>query len=187
MLDFSFLDPRLLFPNITETWAAALESVSGVVSFITMVMMIIAEWKLFRKFGEKPWKSFVPYYNTFLVYKHTWSKKAFWIYLISSSLFNAAQGVSKHLSQTNPESMWMTLLLLLSLPVGIVAAVCSILYAFRLAEAFGKGKIFSAGLLLFYSIFISILGFGKSQYVDVRETAQTGDGSEDIELNAEVL
>ena len=67
----------------------------------------------------------------------------------------------------------MTLLVLISLPFGIIAAVCSVLYAFRLAEAFGKGKIFSVGLMLMYSVFISILGIGKVKYIGNGDSIQS--------------
>jgi hypothetical protein len=63
--------------------------------------------------------------------------------------------------------------------VGIIAAVCSILYAFRFAEAFGKGKLFSAGLLLVYPIFISILGLGKCKYISNSDTESIGIQTED--------
>lgn len=165
MFDFSTVDPRLLFPSLTESWAVAINSAISILDFIGLVLMIVAEWNLFKKFGEKSWKSLVPYYNTYILYKHSWSKKACLIYLISSSLFDIAQIASKQWAQNDPASMWSSLFVLFGLPFGIVAAVCSILYAFRLAEAFGKGKAFSAGLLLLYPVFISIIGLGKVQYL----------------------
>ena len=67
MLDFSFTDPRLLFPGITESFAHILENISTTWYFISLLLIVIGEWKLFKKFGEKPWKSLVPYYNTYIV------------------------------------------------------------------------------------------------------------------------
>ena len=120
---------------------------------------------LFKKFGEKSWKSLVPIYNTYILYKYAWSKKVFWIYLASSTIFNGAQIVTKNLMDKNPDNMWIALIILIGMMFGIVTAVCSILYAFRLAEAFGRGKIFSIGILLVYSVFVAVLGFGKIKYV----------------------
>ena len=187
MLDFSYLDPRLLFPNITESWALAIESLSNTWDIISIILIFVAEWKLFKKFGEKPWKSIVPYYNSYIVYKHTWSKKIFCVYLVSSTLFDISQGVSKYLAQNSPGSMLMTLLILVGLPFGIVAAVCSILYAFRLAEAFGKGKAFSVGLLLVYPVFISILGIGKVKYLGKPNDGQTINETDPQNLEGEVV
>ena len=179
MFDFSYLDPKLLFPNITEGWALAIDSFSNLLSIVSIILIIVAEWKLFKKFGEKPWKSLVPYYSAYILYKYSWSKKAFWIYLLSSTLFDICHGISSYLADNAPDSTWMTLLILISLPFGIIAAVCSILYAFRLAEAFGKGKVFSAGLLVMYSIFVAILGLGKAPYLG-------NDNANRIENEAEV-
>ena len=114
MFDFSYMDPRLLFPNITEGWALAIESLSNLLSLVGFILVVVAEWRLFRKLGEKPWKSLVPYYNSYILYKHSWSKKSFWIYFISTMLFDLTQSASKYLSQNQPDNMWMTLLVLIS-------------------------------------------------------------------------
>ena len=80
-------------------------------------------------------------------------------------MFNVAQIVTKNLMDKNPDNMWIALIILIGMLFGIVTAVCSILYAFRLAEAFGRDKIFSIGILLVYSVFVAVLGFGKIKYV----------------------
>ena len=77
MFDFSYMDPRLLFPNITEGWALAIESLSNLLSLVSFILVVVAEWRLFRKLSEKPWKSLVPYYNSYILYKHSWSKNLF--------------------------------------------------------------------------------------------------------------
>jgi hypothetical protein len=187
MLDFSFADPRLLFPNITEAFAHILENISTAWYFISLALIVIGEWKLFRKLGEKPWKSIVPFYNTYIMYKCTWKKSAFWIYILSSVVFNIAQNASKSLAQRFPTSNWMTLILLIALPFGIIAAVCSILYALRIAEAFGKGKIFCVGLLVIYPIFIAILGFGRSRYVGPFSEAKAQNVTEEAQSKLEVV
>lgn len=187
MFDFSFLDIRLLFPDISEALALAIESVVGWLDTISIILIIIAEWKLFKKFGEKPWKSLIPYYNSYILYKHAWDKKVFWVYLASSTLLDITQMVSDHLSKNNPNNMWLTLLILIALPFGIVSAVCSILYTFRLAEAFGKGRAFSVGLLLVYSVFISILGFGKSKYIGSCGEDQMMSEAEETDVVVEVV
>ena len=172
MFDFSAVDPRLLFPSVTESWAMAFDSAINILSIISFVFVIVAEWKLFKKFGEKSWKSLVPYYNSYIIYKHVWSKKVFWLYIASSTMFDITQFAAREWARNDPANMLKTLFIFIGVPFGIIAAVCSILYAFRLAEAFGKGKLFSVGLLLLYPIFISILGLGKAQYVGNSEEGQ---------------
>jgi hypothetical protein len=187
MLDFSFVDPRLLFPNIAESTALAMENIILLLELFGLILMVMGEWKLFKKFGEKSWKSIVPYYNTYLTYKHTWSKRAFWVYILSSILFNAAQTASKDLAQYYPDKIWPTLIILIALPLGIVAATCSVLYAIRMAEVFGKGKLFCVGLLILYPVFIAILGFGKSKYVGICGADQTTEATDDLQSESEVI
>jgi hypothetical protein len=187
MLDFSFADPRLLFPNITEAFAHILENISTAWYFISLALIVIGEWKLFRKLGEKPWKSIVPFYNTYIMYKCTWKKSAFWIYLLSSTLFNIAQSTSKSLAQHVPDNSWATLILVFAFPFGIIAAICSILYALRLAESFGKGKLFCVGLLVVYPIFIAILGFGRSRYIEPFGEAKAQNVTEEAQSKLEVV
>lgn len=182
MFDFSSVDIRLLFPSLTESWAGAIDSVMSFLNYVGLILIVVAEWKLFKKFGEKSWKSLVPYYNSYILYKHSWSRNAFWVYTVSSTLFDIAQIASQLWSRNDPAGMMKTLFVLIGLPFGIVAAVCSILYAFRLAEAFGKGKGFSAGLLFVYPVFISILGLGKVQYLGNCEAGQkTADADSSME------
>jgi hypothetical protein len=187
MIDYSFFDPRLLFPHITEGWALAIELVVNLLNLIALIMIVVAEWKLFKKIGEKPWKSLIPYYNFYILYKHIWSKKPFWIYLVTTVSFEILEGASKYLSQNKPDSMWMTLLILIALPFGIASTVCNILYVFRLSEAFGKGKGFAIGLWLLYPIFISILAFGKFQYIGECNADQTESEKQPAEIEGEVL
>ena len=187
MIDFSFSDPRLLFPNITESFALTLDLITSLLRFLSAIIVVIAEWKMFKKFGEKPWKSIIPFYNTYLVYKYTWKKSSFWMYFITSFLFNASLVVSNHFAERIPGSEWMSLIVILGAPFGIVAAVCSILFTFRTAEAFGKKKLFSVGPILFYPIFISILGFGKAKYVGNGEPAVAEIAADESESKAEVV
>ena len=56
----------------------------------------------------------------------------------------------------------------------------------RLAEAFGKKKTFAVGLLLIYSVFIAILGIGKTKYMGNCEAGQkTADA--DLSIDGETI
>ena len=164
-MDFAFADPRLLFPNITESVANNIEFVINVLYLFGVIVMIIAEWKMFKKFGEKPWKSLIPFYSIYLLYKYTWKKSAFCYYFVSYLTFSICLYAAKYLTQYYPDNDLGVIIILIAIPFGIVMAVCNILSAFRIAESFGKGKGFCVGLVLLYVVFISILGFGKSKYL----------------------
>lgn len=127
---------------------AAFGLVIGVVGFIISILTIIANWKIFTKAGEKGWKSLIPIYGTVVLFK--------------------IAGVSP-------------LLILGYLAVGIpvIGALISLgitIYVYyKLAKAFGKDSAFTVGLVLLNTIFMLILGFGKSEYQLNKKTTETID------------
>ena len=42
------------------------------VIFAICIVMIIAEWKLFKKAGQPGWAAIVPFYNAYVLTKITW-------------------------------------------------------------------------------------------------------------------
>ena len=173
MLDFLFSDPRLLFPDITESFANLLEDISTAWFFIGFFLSVWGIRKVLKKMGVRWWKSIIPIYNTYILYSYSWGKKYFWIYFLSDVIFNLAENASTEFAQRFPNNPWLVLILLFAMPLGIVTAICDILFTIRLSEAFGKGKLFCIGLFLAYPIFIAILGFGRSRYIGPNGEAQT--------------
>lgn len=51
---------------------AATSGVSLVISLVVMVAMIVAMWKIFEKAGEAGWKSLIPFYSTYILFKIAW-------------------------------------------------------------------------------------------------------------------
>ena len=108
-----------------------------IVAVAILVLVIVANWKVFTKAGEKGWKSIVPILNTITLFK--------------------IAGVSPLLI------LWY---LLSFIPV-LGAVIClgiTIYVYYKLAKAFGKDAGFVVGLVLLNSIFMMILGFGKAEY-----------------------
>lgn len=105
---------------------------------IFTVLLIVAQWRLFSKAGEKGWKSLIPIYNMVTLYKII--------------------GLSP----------WLLLVYLASVipVVGYIAIfVLTIVSMIKLGQAFGKSTGFIVGLVLLSPIFQLILGFGSSEYV----------------------
>ena len=108
-----------------------------IVAVAILVLVIVANWKVFTKAGEKGWKSIVPILNTITLFK--------------------IAGVSPLL----------ILGYLLSFIPVLGAVIClgiTIYVYYKLAKAFGKDAGFVVGLVLLNSIFMMILGFGKAEY-----------------------
>jgi hypothetical protein len=115
---------------------------------VLLVVYIIAEWKIFTKAGEAGWKSLIPIYREYILYKISWKPMWFWIM--------TAVGVLCLLTKSIPAVY--TICSLASAVIAIIALV-------KLSKSFGHGGGFAVGLILLSFIFMLILGFGSSQYV----------------------
>lgn len=121
------------------------------IELVIAIAMIVAMWRIFTKAGEAGWKSLIPIYNFFVLYKIAWKQSALWLTFLVTVL-----------SMVCARSFLLFLIFL------IVAYVLAIKFLHRLSKAFGKGILFTLGLIFFYPIFIMILGFGSAQYVRKR-------------------
>ena len=45
------------------------------------ILLIIAQWKIFEKAGEAGWKSLIPFYNMYILYKIAWGNG--WLFLLT--------------------------------------------------------------------------------------------------------
>ena len=112
-------------------------------------VMAVANWKLFEKAGVAGWKSIIPLYNKYNVFRIAWKKSYFWLWL----------------------GIWIvSLICVLSHPViaaiffAITYVVLHVLLNFNLGKSFGQQGGFIAGLILLTPIFKLILAFGGAQY-----------------------
>ena len=132
------------------------------------ILQYVSYWKLFNKAGEKGWKAIIPFYNTFVRYKLTWSKVFFWLNLAFYAFIGIANAVVTNTK--NPESDPVALVLsFISLAIAIVLLVFHCIADYRLCKAYGKSGSFAA-LLIILTFFcldwipMLVLAFGKSQY-----------------------
>lgn len=104
----------------------------------TITVIIIANWKIFKKAGEEGWKSIVPVYNIITEFK---------------------------IVGLNPLLVLIYLAAFIPFIGGIAALVMNIILLVYLAKSFGKSGGFAVGLIFLGPIFLCILAFGKSEYV----------------------
>ena len=107
------------------------------ISLALIILKIAATWKIFTKAGEAGWKALIPIYNTVILYK--------------------VAGISP---------LWVLSYLVAWVPFfGPLFILGVSIYAMlNLSRAFGKEDAFTVGLILLNTIFMMILGFGKSEY-----------------------
>lgn len=147
------------------------------VGLIIGVLLIIAGWKIFEKAGEKGWKIFIPFYNTFILFRICGIEKWFWAFLgicIISSIMMAVDTPSTTTvvagdiwtySYTDAIDLTGHTAYIIGMVIScIVAIVTEIAVAIKLAKGFGKGVGYTLGLIFLPNIFTLILGFGKAKY-----------------------
>ncbi len=137
------------------TLAAALLAVLGTYLLIVLflyVLLVIAYWKIFTKAGQPGWKSIIPIYNQYVLYRISWKNPyMFWVSLACSfagMLLATSDG-------------WISIV---GMAASFVSMIITILLQIKLSKAYGHGIGFAIGLLLLGNIFTLILGFGSSQY-----------------------
>lgn len=148
----------------------AMLGLSVLAAFIGLiVMMIMAEWKIYKKLGEEGWVCLIPIYSTYVLYKRIWSEGAARISVVAGLLSVAMSVVDivveQYVNEVSMAGAYAYLVLsVLAIIGGIVSVVLSAIACNKLAEAFGRGVGTTIGLICLYVVFIPILGFGKAQY-----------------------
>ncbi|WP_230397941.1 DUF5684 domain-containing protein [Novisyntrophococcus fermenticellae] len=118
-----------------------------------VVLSVVGMWMIFVKAGESGWKSLIPVYNIYILYKICWNVKAFALMLVLEIIGSFLDGKNR--------SWFIGLLVFL---VGAALLAIQILFCAKLAGSFGRSLIFAAGLFFFNTVFIMILGLGSSRY-----------------------
>ena len=127
-------------------------------SLIAYVLYVIGTWKIFTKAGVAGWKSIIPCYNVYNVYKICWKTSFFWIWFIAFIVFLVASSITGSNAASG-----------ISYIALIVVMILRLIQKYKLAKAFGYGIGMTLGLLFFNYIFVLILGFGSAKYQGPQE------------------
>lgn len=167
----------LTLENLTPTEAAFAGGLIGtftVFGIIVLALVIIGIWKIFTKAGEKGWKSIIPIYNMYILFKICGATKWFWGLLCASILGSILMTVNmpKELLNVDATEIDYSIIEWGNYPaytIGLVIAciagiVEDVIIAVRLAKAFGKGIGYTLGIIFLPYVFTIILGFGSAKY-----------------------
>lgn len=61
----------------------------NVIGLLCDILLLVDMYLIFCAWGEKGWKSLVPVYNKYILYKHTWNGKCFFIVEVLSGVITA--------------------------------------------------------------------------------------------------
>lgn len=130
---------------------------------ILLVLLIIAEWKIFTKAGKPGWHSIIPVLSTYDLFDLCWSKQMGIVGAVISAIGILVGGLSSYLQNLQQQQGSMVAMLIAC--AGIALLVVSVIGMWKLAKAFGHGVGFFLGLVFLPNIFTLILGFGASDYI----------------------
>ncbi len=121
------------------------------------LLQIIAQWMLFKKAGEGGWKSLIPVYNYYTLFKITWSRSAFFVMAV-------LMVGSAVLLQYTDSGICQVFGKIFSALVSLI----TIIETYKVSRAYGHGFPYFLGLLFLEPLFVMILGLGASRYVGKR-------------------
>lgn len=138
------------------------------------ILTVIAHWRMFTKAGEKGWKSIVPIYSDYVLFKLVWNTKSFWIWLGLGALTVLTTALSGQYVVTMDGTVVVSatsnmFMGTVSFVASIAVLVWTAMLCLRTALAYGKLPSFGIGLLLLPNIFSLILGFGSAEYKGPQE------------------
>lgn len=133
-----------------------LTSTAYIIYILLYILYVVGFWKMFTKAGEAGWKSIIPFYNMYILYKISWSGQMFWIWFLCIVL---STGLESYIYYGGAGG-WNVVAVI----SGIAATVISLMQIVKLGAAYGKGIFFDLGLVFFNPVFIMILGFDSSRY-----------------------
>lgn len=138
--------------------------------FIEWLCIAIGKMFILGKMGEEKWKGLVPFYSEYLIFKHCWNTQMFTLLaLVSVGLYGFSKiycMVSEYTDFTalNPFMAVTVLAGIVCLLLCITLLTITAIAAYKLAESFGHGILFTIGLLIFTPVFTLILGLGKDEF-----------------------
>ncbi len=137
-----------------------------------LILLIIALWRVFTKAWEAGWKSIIPVYNLYILYKIVWMKNWFWYMIIVPFVLGIIAWVMGE---------WSTSALLLEKIAIIFWWIVGIVASFKLPRKFGWGVFASILYVIFSGICLLILWFWNYKYEENGEKEETeGKNSETI-------
>ena len=163
--------------TLTTNEAAAAGAVMGgmfgtliVAGIAVAIISIIAMWKIFTKAGEKGWKSLIPIYDIYILFKISGAKSWFWglvvaeiIVFVDTIIATKNGGVVTDANGNVTEIKDISFAIVVA-AMAIFELICYIVLCAKLAKAFKRGAGTAIGLFFLPNIFTLILAFGSAKY-----------------------
>ena len=139
-------------------------SAASTIGVLLLLAVMAAKYMLFIKMGEEGWKSLIPFYNRYLLYKKCWNE-SYYFAALSMIICTVILGVSSYIIYTGGYGYSFGIVLgVLAVITAMVPFVLNLILSHKISRAFGHGLLFTTGYVLMTDIFTIILGFGEEEY-----------------------
>lgn len=168
-----------IFPEFAgATWAVI--GIYFAAMAAVYLLLAVAEWKIFKKMGEKGWKALIPVYNLYILLKRCASVKLLW-QIVGPLALCAVLDILYYTVPWTEDSWQFIVGGLAELGLMIWLIVSEVRLWGGVSRSFGHAGGYTAGLFFLTFIFELILGFGSSRYLGNRfdkKTAPAGNAEE---------
>ena len=151
---------KTLIPGFSDV-SPTIWIIFAAVCLVYYVLYVIGFWRMFTKAGEAGWKSLIPVYNRYILFKTCWSRQAF----INVLVYGVIGATADFYLYQGAEGWLVVALTISSMCCMIYRLLVNIRLSWKVSSAYGHGVPFAIGLFFLEPLFITILGLGRSQYV----------------------
>ena len=139
-------------------------SAASTIGVLLFLAVMAAKYMLFIKMGEEGWKSLIPFYSRYLLYKKCWNGSYYFVSL-AMIIPVVILGVSSYIIYIGGYGYSFGIVLgVLAVLTATVPFVMNLILSYKISKAFGHGLLFTVGYLLMTDVFTIILGFGDDKY-----------------------
>ena len=134
---------------------------------VCIILLIVSGGRILHKAGDRWWKILIPIYGIYCLYKAADSTGLFWGTIglsVATTIITRLVASSLARSTFPWEAPNMTGIYVINIISGVIGLIISWVFCVRMADVFGKGKGFAAGLFLLPIIFYMILAFGNARH-----------------------
>lgn len=131
--------------------------VQCVIGGIIALLLLVSEWRVLEKAGEKGWKTLIPFYNIYVSH-HVMGMAHIW-FILEIIVWT----IELLLEILEPIPDWLEIGF--GIPTAIITIISMIVHANCMGKCFGKSRLYRVGLLLLPEVCLPMIAFGKSTYI----------------------
>lgn len=123
---------------------------------VLVILIVISDWKILTKAGEKGWKALIPFYNVFVSH-HIVGMKHIW-FILEMIIWTIETVIAAFVEFP----LWFELMFLIFTIAFTLASEA--VHVNKLCNCFGKGIFFKIGMFFIPYVFPMILAFGSARF-----------------------